>query len=183
MPETCWAVFKWQVINLKSCCILLVDSVESMMMHGLANPKSHLRFGSLWSYTSTPHTCLHGEQTYCFASFFYHLQCFLSNIKLLKLYGISSQLCCSEKNVKLCLCSIKHYTMKTWGSGGRAPHTCNLCTTKVNTCIHTEKSQVQMVFFHISVPCSGLIFWHFRIQSSWKLKLYVPLKCHILSTT
>ena len=40
MPETCWAVFKWQVINLRSCCICLVDSVEcSMMMHGLANPK------------------------------------------------------------------------------------------------------------------------------------------------
>jgi hypothetical protein len=39
MPETCWAVFKRQVINLRSCCVLLVDSVESMMMHGLANPK------------------------------------------------------------------------------------------------------------------------------------------------
>ena len=39
MPETCWAVSKQQVINLKSCCILLVDSDESMMMHGLANPK------------------------------------------------------------------------------------------------------------------------------------------------
>ena len=25
--------------NLKICCILLVDSVESMMMHGLANTK------------------------------------------------------------------------------------------------------------------------------------------------
>ena len=31
MPETCWAVFKWQVINLRICCIWLVDSVESMM--------------------------------------------------------------------------------------------------------------------------------------------------------
>jgi hypothetical protein len=40
MPETCWAVFKRQVISLRSCCIWLVDSVESMMMHGLANPKS-----------------------------------------------------------------------------------------------------------------------------------------------
>ena len=29
MPETYWAVFKWQVINLKRCCIWLVDSVES----------------------------------------------------------------------------------------------------------------------------------------------------------
>ena len=41
MPETCWAVFKRQVINLRSCCILLVDSVESMMMHGLANPNCY----------------------------------------------------------------------------------------------------------------------------------------------
>ena len=39
MPETCWAVFKGQVINLRICCIWLVDSVESMTMHGLANPK------------------------------------------------------------------------------------------------------------------------------------------------
>jgi hypothetical protein len=38
MPETCWAVFKWQVINLRRYCIWLVDSVVSMMMHGLANP-------------------------------------------------------------------------------------------------------------------------------------------------
>jgi hypothetical protein len=35
------SLFKWQVINLRSCCILLVDSVESMKMHGLANPKRH----------------------------------------------------------------------------------------------------------------------------------------------
>ena len=41
MPETCWAVFKWQVINLRSFCIWLVDSVEGMMMHRLANPKWH----------------------------------------------------------------------------------------------------------------------------------------------
>ena len=39
MPETCCALSKRQVINLRSCCIFLVDSVESMMMHGLANPK------------------------------------------------------------------------------------------------------------------------------------------------
>ena len=39
MPETCLAIFKRQVINLRSCCILLVDSVESMMMHGPENPK------------------------------------------------------------------------------------------------------------------------------------------------
>ena len=28
MPETCWAVFKWQAINLRNCCIWLVDSFE-----------------------------------------------------------------------------------------------------------------------------------------------------------
>ena len=28
-PETCWAVHKRQLINLRSCCILLVDSVEN----------------------------------------------------------------------------------------------------------------------------------------------------------
>ena len=39
MPETCGAVFKRQVINLRSCCIWLVDSVENMMMHGIANSK------------------------------------------------------------------------------------------------------------------------------------------------
>jgi len=39
MPETCWAVFKWKVINLRNCCIWLVDSFECMMMHGLANTK------------------------------------------------------------------------------------------------------------------------------------------------
>ena len=45
MPETCWAVSKRQVIYLRSCCILLVDSVESVMMHGLANLKiSRLMF-------------------------------------------------------------------------------------------------------------------------------------------
>jgi len=64
--------------------------------------------------------------------FFFFWPSTLLFIKLLKLYGISSQLCCSEKNVKLCLHSIKHNTMKTWGSGTRAPHTCNLCTSKVH---------------------------------------------------
>ena len=33
MPETCWAVFKWQVINLRSCCIWLVDSVERWILN------------------------------------------------------------------------------------------------------------------------------------------------------
>jgi len=44
MPETCLAVFKRQVINLRSCCVLLVNSVECMMMHGLANPKKGIIF-------------------------------------------------------------------------------------------------------------------------------------------
>jgi len=58
MPETCWAVSKRQVINLRSCCILLVDSVECMMMHGLANPKiprsiSSLQWNQLINWTKT----------------------------------------------------------------------------------------------------------------------------------
>jgi hypothetical protein len=36
MPETCWAVFKWQVINLRSCCISLVDSVETFIDIGIS---------------------------------------------------------------------------------------------------------------------------------------------------
>jgi hypothetical protein len=44
MPETYWAVFKRQVINLRNCCIWLVDSIESMMMHRLENPKSVKEF-------------------------------------------------------------------------------------------------------------------------------------------
>jgi len=28
MHETCWAVFKWQAINLRNCCIWSVDSFE-----------------------------------------------------------------------------------------------------------------------------------------------------------
>jgi len=39
MPETCWAVFKRQAINLRDCCIWLVDLFEYMMMHGLTNPE------------------------------------------------------------------------------------------------------------------------------------------------
>jgi len=39
IPQKSLAVFKRQAINLRSCCTLLVDSVESTMMHGLANSK------------------------------------------------------------------------------------------------------------------------------------------------
>ena len=39
IPETCWAVFKRQAINLRDWCIWLVDLFEYLMMHGLTNPK------------------------------------------------------------------------------------------------------------------------------------------------
>jgi hypothetical protein len=42
MPEICWAVFKRQAINLRNCGILLVDSFECMIMHGLGNPKQYI---------------------------------------------------------------------------------------------------------------------------------------------
>jgi hypothetical protein len=32
MPETCWAAFKRQAINLRNCCICLVDSFEVMLL-------------------------------------------------------------------------------------------------------------------------------------------------------
>jgi hypothetical protein len=37
MPETCWALSKGQVIDLWSCCILLVDSVEKATVAQLLN--------------------------------------------------------------------------------------------------------------------------------------------------
>ena len=39
MSETCWAVFKRQVIKLRDWCIWLADLFEYMMMHGSTNPK------------------------------------------------------------------------------------------------------------------------------------------------
>jgi hypothetical protein len=39
IPDTRWAVFKRQAINLRDWCIRLVDLFECMMMHGLTNPK------------------------------------------------------------------------------------------------------------------------------------------------
>ena len=43
MPETCWAVFKRQAVNLRSCCILLVDSVEKNGQVHLVNATSIYR--------------------------------------------------------------------------------------------------------------------------------------------
>ena len=39
---TCWAVSKRQVINLRSCCILLVDSVERTSCFGLSLGHHHI---------------------------------------------------------------------------------------------------------------------------------------------
>jgi len=50
IPETCWAVFKRQAINLRDWCIWLVDLFECVMMHGLTNPKSVLHS----TYVLTP---------------------------------------------------------------------------------------------------------------------------------
>jgi hypothetical protein len=64
-----WAVFKRQVINLRIWCMWLVDSVESMTMHGLADPKPRTYLlcvlhvpsisssvASPWQYFSPPHS-------------------------------------------------------------------------------------------------------------------------------
>jgi hypothetical protein len=39
MTETCLTVFKRHAINLRDCCIWLVDSLECVKMHGPTNPK------------------------------------------------------------------------------------------------------------------------------------------------
>jgi len=39
MPETFWAVFKRQAINVRDWCIWLVDLFECLMIHWLTNPK------------------------------------------------------------------------------------------------------------------------------------------------
>ena len=64
MPETCWAVFKLQVINLRSCCIWLDDSVESVMMHGLANPKFIYGIQRIIAFTAPIVTKLRNAKRY-----------------------------------------------------------------------------------------------------------------------
>jgi hypothetical protein len=39
--------------KLENCCIWLVDSVESMMMHGLANPKTEDKVGPISTRASS----------------------------------------------------------------------------------------------------------------------------------
>ena len=39
MSKTCWAVFKWQAINLRDWCTWLVDLFEYMMMYRITNPE------------------------------------------------------------------------------------------------------------------------------------------------
>jgi hypothetical protein len=69
IPETCWTVSKRQLINSRSCCILLVDSVKCLMMHGLAKPKKYtLHYTPTWCsvisliwdvcYACNPHNCM-----------------------------------------------------------------------------------------------------------------------------
>jgi hypothetical protein len=39
MLQTCSPVSKRQAINVRNCCMQLVDSFKCMIMHGLENPK------------------------------------------------------------------------------------------------------------------------------------------------
>jgi len=53
MPETFWAVFKWRVINLRSCCIWLVDSLESIaVLCELNSAVAHVVDGTLVQYST-----------------------------------------------------------------------------------------------------------------------------------
>jgi len=62
MTETCWAVFKRQEINLRNCCIWLVDLFECMMMHGLTNPKLE---NVLLVYVKSDRSVLFNEAVNC----------------------------------------------------------------------------------------------------------------------
>jgi hypothetical protein len=57
MPETCWAVFKRQVINLRICCIWLVDSVEKFEISRLIYRKTMLRYKISWKSTQCEPNC------------------------------------------------------------------------------------------------------------------------------
>jgi len=70
MPETCWAVFKRQVINFRSCCIWLVNSIESMMMHGLAKPKFEKKIFCYSSFFHLLQACQEKMRTACAARSF-----------------------------------------------------------------------------------------------------------------
>jgi hypothetical protein len=69
MPETCWAVFKRQVINLRNCWIWLVDSIESIKRQGLANPKFS---ASSWFYYKR------------------YVDCSFNNLTTMWIFGIST---------------------------------------------------------------------------------------------
>jgi len=58
---------KRQVINLRSFCVLLVDSVESMMMHGLTNPKFVSNLFLLFTYP-----CLYPYSAFFFLVLYPH---------------------------------------------------------------------------------------------------------------
>jgi hypothetical protein len=75
MPETCWAVFKRQAINLRNCCIWLFDSFEIMMMHGVANRIERIKFKEIiyvvdevyFNYIREhiPSTCIYSTANLC----------------------------------------------------------------------------------------------------------------------
>jgi len=56
MPETCWAVFKRQAINLRDWCIWLVDLFECMMLHGHTNPKFNLPCSTSFQQETRPNS-------------------------------------------------------------------------------------------------------------------------------
>jgi len=57
MPETCSAVFKRQVINLREWCIWLVDIFVYTMMHGLTTPEFTFRHSTIRSTILLFDTC------------------------------------------------------------------------------------------------------------------------------
>ena len=74
-PETCWAVHtsKRQVINLRNCCIWLVDLLKCVMMNRPANFKFKFKKNTyLWDETQHPIRCT-GRKAKVFSSVWHRL--------------------------------------------------------------------------------------------------------------
>jgi hypothetical protein len=170
MPETCWAVSKLQVINLRGCCILLVDSVESMMMqHGLANPKSKLYCViSGWKW-----------QIYGIT-----LQC-SSLITFYKLCAERSRLCVWQGYQSCSLLTIWFYVEKD-RSRILKPRGCfdceELCKILLNPCCtNVRRYSATCFIFYWLVICIyyDKNIWHAFLFVSWDITNYCNNRCQL----
>jgi len=101
MPETCWAVFKRQAINLRDWCIWLVDLFEYMMVHDLQTLNLHL-------------SCLATISLLTYLWFIYSSSgmCSSLHLKKLKCLHFQGQIVHPEAEGTTILCYIRKYPTK-----------------------------------------------------------------------